>query len=327
MMRLSTLWRVDRTVTADGRSPVAEQILARWRHEPGSARFFRSSANFVYTFRDGDERRFLRFADAGERRREVVEAEVALLRWLAPQGVPVAEPLPSRDGSFVETVRTRLGTFHAVVFTALEGDQSDIDELDAPRFRRWGAALGSLHASIAHCPLAGTLIRPSWQEQIDIARTFVPVDRPGLRREFDEVATALQALPVHEDTYGLIHGDLELDNLVWSADRIAMLDFDACARHWYAADIALALRDLDDGLDTSSGPLRDFLHGYAAHRPVDNALPERLPLFARTAKLLEYATLVRALDLPAADGYPDWLTSLVRKLEDRRAAYDAAHAT
>ena len=55
MMRLSTMWAVDRTIDADGRSPIADEILAAWGHDPGTARFFRSSANFIYTFdRAGD---------------------------------------------------------------------------------------------------------------------------------------------------------------------------------------------------------------------------------------------------------------------------------
>jgi hypothetical protein len=35
MMRLSVMWNVDRTIAASGSSPVAEQILDRWPHDPG----------------------------------------------------------------------------------------------------------------------------------------------------------------------------------------------------------------------------------------------------------------------------------------------------
>ena len=81
MMRLSTMWKVDGTIDADGSSPVARRILERWSHDRGSVRFFRSSANFVYVFRAGDKHHFLRFADGSERSREAVEAQVELLGW------------------------------------------------------------------------------------------------------------------------------------------------------------------------------------------------------------------------------------------------------
>ena len=86
MMRLSTMWKVDGTIDADGSSPVARRILERWSHDRGSVRFFRSSANFLYVYRGEGERRFLRFADGSERSREATEAEIDLLGWLAARG-------------------------------------------------------------------------------------------------------------------------------------------------------------------------------------------------------------------------------------------------
>lgn len=52
MMRLSTMWNVDRTVRADGSSPVAERVLERWPHDPGSVRFFRSTTKFALDLLD-----------------------------------------------------------------------------------------------------------------------------------------------------------------------------------------------------------------------------------------------------------------------------------
>ncbi|HEX2347831.1 MAG TPA: phosphotransferase [Ktedonobacterales bacterium] len=111
MMKLSVMLRVDGVIDDEGRSRVAERMLEQWAHEPGSERFFRSSANFVYSFRRGDERCFLRFAERGERSAEEIEAELALLRWLARQGMRVAAPIASDRGRWVETVETDLGHF------------------------------------------------------------------------------------------------------------------------------------------------------------------------------------------------------------------------
>ena len=121
MMRLSTMWNVDRTVDESGGSPVAERILESWPHDRGSARFFRSSANFLYVFRHEGERRFLRFADGSERSRGAIEAEIDLLTWLAETGVEVASPVRTKAGGLVATTVTERGTFHAVVFAGLDG--------------------------------------------------------------------------------------------------------------------------------------------------------------------------------------------------------------
>src|SRR5689334_14616709 len=115
MMRLSTIWRVDATIDALGSSPVAERILENWPHNASTVRFFRSSANFSYVFRNDGKRYFLRFADGTERSREAIEAEVHLVNWLGTAGRAVATAIPSRDGEFVTTTQMELGTFHAVV--------------------------------------------------------------------------------------------------------------------------------------------------------------------------------------------------------------------
>src|SRR5215213_6565776 len=120
MMPLSVMWSVDRLTDVTGANPLADRIVDRWPHDPGSARFFRSSANVLYVFRHDGMRRFLRFAPGSERRRNAIDAEIALVRWLAKEGLAVVHPVRSRNERFVETLASDWGTFHAVVFDGLE---------------------------------------------------------------------------------------------------------------------------------------------------------------------------------------------------------------
>src|SRR5690242_1134560 len=83
LMRLSTFWAVHGALSAaEEPGPLARQIAARWPHDPGTLRLFRSSANSVYRFDEDGQGRFLRFAAAPERPRRLIEAEVDLLQWL-----------------------------------------------------------------------------------------------------------------------------------------------------------------------------------------------------------------------------------------------------
>lgn len=327
MMRLSTLWKIDATIDADGRSPVAEHILERWAHDEGSVRFARASANVVYRFVHRDTRQFLRFALSTERSRTAIAAEVALLDWLAGAGVPVARPLRSRTGTLVETVATDLGTVHAVVFAGLEGVHLAIDALDDMHFHAWGAALGQLHAAMPRYPGATSPARGDWRDHLAFIRAHIPPGEPAVRREADHIAAVLGTLPVERDRFGLIHFDFELDNLYWQDRTIAMLDFDDCAHYWYAADIAFALRDLfAAGADLGHPSFRTFVRGYRAQHPLDDDLLARVPLFFRLANLLQYARLVRAVDLPSQPAHPDWLQRLHTKLRSRVEAYPGSLA-
>jgi Ser/Thr protein kinase RdoA (MazF antagonist) len=229
MMKLSTMLKVDSTVDTLWQSRIAEQILEHWEHDQGSAQFFRSSTNFVYVFRKGGERSFLRFADSAERTGAEISAEMALLGFVASKGMTVTTPIASKNGRCVEEVEADLGTFHAVVFAELQGSQGAIEELSTAQFEVWGATLGKLHAMMPLYQDPRLSARRSWRDHLTQAQISLPKDEPRVLAEFDHIISWLSALPVTETNYGLIHGDFELDNLFWQDDTIAMLDFDDCS--------------------------------------------------------------------------------------------------
>ncbi len=323
MMRLSTLWAVHGTRSAaDEPGPLAQQIAERWEHDRDSLRFVRSSANSVYRFDAAGTRRFLRFASGAERTQELIEAEVELLEWLVGRGAAVARPAPSKAGRLVETVTADVGVYYAVAFDRLEGEQLEIGHLDRHRFERWGAALGRLHATVDDYGGSALESRPSWREQLHGARASIPEQESVVRRELDAITAALEALPADRGRCGLIHGDFMLDNLRWTDDgdgagatagTVGMLDFDDCARHWYAADIAFVLRDrFDAGAGLGDEWVDTFLRGYQTHRPLHAEPLAALPLFSRLSRLLSYTTNVRTLDLPDSADHPEWLRGLRR---------------
>ncbi len=325
MMKLSTMLKVDSTVDTQGRSRIAEHILEHWKHDQGSAQFFRSSANFVYIFRTGGEPCFLRFAESAERTRAEIEAEMALLSFLDSQGVTVTTPVASNNGKCVETVETDLGTFHAVVFAQLQGREVEIEGLGPAQFERWGAALGKLHALTHRYQDPKVSARGTWRDHLTLIRNSVPTDEVRVQAECDYLTSLLTALPVTETNYGLIHGDFELDNLRWQDETIAMLDFDECSSSWYIADIAFALRDLfETGVDLSHPSFHAFIHGYSAQYSLDEELISHLPTFMRLVNLIIYAKLVRAMDLAHDQDYPEWCTSLLQRLENRNQNYKAS---
>lgn len=322
VMRLSTLWSVDREINADGRSHVIDQIAERWPHDAGSARFFRSSANFIATYQRGGERRFLRFADSTERDRDPIQAELDLVLWLASRGLKVSVPEPSLNGSFLETVEVDGRTYHAVAFIGLSGAQFDSDDLDETGFRRWGDALGSLHGALTSYSSITSTARRSWRDDLTFIERHIPPDAVEIRFEFLDLKAILLSLPAGQDHVGLIHFDFELDNLVWGDNAIAMLDFDDCAHHWYAADIAFALRDLFDAGRAMDDPsVRAFLHGYCARTAITATMVDAIPAFSRLSRLFGYARIARSLDLDPSPEYPDWLNGLIARFQDRNRAY------
>lgn len=320
MMRLTTMVRVDSTIASNGANPIATDLLAAWRHDVGSARFFRSSVNFIYDFRRDGERHYLRFAEDSERDLAKVESELEIVSGLARAGIPVAEPVPSRRGDLVVTHETELGLFHAVVFPCVPGVHRDGD-LEADDFYVWGASLGRLHAALKQQVSSREVRRPSWEDQLQHVEAQLQHDS-FLRQELAAIRQSWETLPVEADAFGLIHGDFQLDNILWG-DELHIIDFDDCAYHWYVADVAFALADqLPDEMNPTRPPLRQFLEGYRTETSLTDAVLSQIETFRRAGDLIRYAKIRRALDLPPATQHPRWARELSDKLHLYARAYE-----
>jgi Ser/Thr protein kinase RdoA (MazF antagonist) len=305
MMPVSQLLAVARTLDGERGSPVADAAAAAWGHRPGLARFWRSSASHVFTVpgTDGAGRAYLRFVPAWWRRPEQVAAVVGLLSRLAGAGAAVVRPVPSAAGRLAETVDTPLGPVHAMVLAAAPGECVEVEELTADRALSWGAALARLHRDCADHGADAPL--PEAFAELDRAADLLGAD-PTLVHAIDTLTARLRALPRDPASYGLVHGDFELDNLAWVGASSTAYDFDEAARSWFAADIAFAVRDLADG----SPLLAQFLAGYRDVRPLTGTELGRLPLFAAAHAASWLVRVPAVLDTAAGPGDPAWLTRL-----------------
>ena len=322
MMTLNTMQAVLATTEEDGHNRIAEEIGACWGADPGSIQFFRASANFVFKFTQEGQKCVLRFNHEQERARASVEAELAYVNHLAAQGLRVARPVPSRLGNEVESVSTSLGSFHAVVFEALVGQQFDLDELTPDMFTQWGATLGRLHNSSQG--YAGTG-RASWQDHLSLIAETLPAEEQAAWSLLHTLQEQLGRLSTGEHVLGLIHFDFELDNLIWTSDGVGIIDFDDSTKYWFAADIAYALRDLfgdrPERVDLGNKDLQSFVQGYRAVRALDQEELGRLPLFLKFHNLLLFTKLDRALRTPVPQDVPLWVTALGDKLRAKMDGY------
>lgn len=316
MMKLSLMNRFFATADQEYRSPIADLVAAPWRPDPGTVRVFRASANFVCVFRRDGARQFLRFNTVEERNPAWLADEVTILNYLAEHGIPVSVPVKSEAGNYIELVSTELGAVAAVAFTGLAGDELELADATNEQLAAWGAALGRLHQALKGMPSQLALHRPSWQDMLDFARPFVAQLELPVQHELSAVEEGLAVLPRGADDFGVIHFDFESDNLCWDNGTVAALDFDDCARLWYAADIGYALRDLFKGgpVDPANQRLAAFLRGYRSQTTLSEAMLANLPLFMRLHRLFFIARLKRALDIVDRTEVPDWVVKLCDKL-------------
>ncbi len=322
MMKLSLMRSLMDTVDPHWHSPVADEILARWPHDPPGAWLLRASSNFVFGFKQGGKPYILRFVHASQRSPAALQAEVDFLRYLSNRGVRANQPVPSLSGEDIVSLDTPIGACHALVFEAFSGEQFETDDLDQPRLFAWGKAAGELHNACQGYPGTG---RPSWQDQLASAAASLPAQDTLARQALDQLSDQLAHLPVSEQNFGLIHFDLESDNLIWEGLLTGIIDFDDCATNWFAADIAFALRDLfgdrASQVDLQDARFGEFVRGYRSARQIGNDELAQIPLFLRFSNILKYAELLPIVEEDSQPGEPDWLVKLRQKLAHMVAVY------
>ncbi len=329
MMKLSLMHRVVDTVDENWRSPLAEQILARWEHDPGTAQYYRASANFIFIYKNAGKLHFLRFNERTERAKKLLEAELELLHALDERSLRVSRPVKSLHGREVEEVQTEWGTFYAVVFEALSGEHPDAEELRPEQYAAWGKELGKLHQAMKALPEELSAQRPSWRDHLAFVSEMIPPDDQAAREKLGQLLHWASTLPTTKENFGLIHYDFELDNLRFAGGEIGILDFDDCSRYWYVADLAYALRDLFEagGFDRSHPLFLAFLSGYRSATQIDPDYEQQIQQFYELHNLVIYAKLLRAVDLSDSQDHPEWLANLNKKLVAYRARCHAKFAS
>jgi Ser/Thr protein kinase RdoA (MazF antagonist) len=209
----------------------------------------------------------------------------------------VASPIPSLEGELA----IHAHGYVAAMFIAVGGRQVDEESLTPELARTWGRALAGLHDVASR--LDPTPAIPSWLDTVTEAAGSL--SRP-------EIVGELRRLPTSDALVGVVHGDPELDNVIWGANgEPVFVDVDDVSRSWFAADVCFALRDFE------GSPLTDeFVAGYREARPLTDEELSWLPLFRRAHGLVTLAGLERILAEPVADDWPDWANALHMRLRD-----------
>jgi Ser/Thr protein kinase RdoA (MazF antagonist) len=316
MMNVRTMSQVVSFAEVQARPPVAPLAARCWQFDLDTLRYVRSSANHIYAFARGEQELYLRLSPASEREKGQIAAELDFVKHVAERGVAAARPVPSAGGKLVESLAASDGLYHAVVFEGLKGQQwvQSLEMSDA-MLRQWGRTVASMHEAAKDFKPAAKRRRKSWKDLFGWARKVLEPEREeAAKAELERAIGWMESLPAEEGNFGLAHGDLELDNLVWDGKRFQVLDFDDCLYHWHAADVAAALEDLwlaDGG--AKSKKVGQFFKGYREVRADEGIERGDIPKFIRSFQLIDLARLIAAYRDTDARDYAPWLVAMRRR--------------
>jgi Ser/Thr protein kinase RdoA (MazF antagonist) len=258
---------------------------ALWGADPTSVEYVADGASFTFRVRLNGRACYLRLTPPGWQSIGEVRGELSFIKAVRRAGIATPLPIRSLGGELIERVMDGESEFLAVLFEEAPGRHLDALEWDESRVMRWGRLLADLHNAAPHVLPDGES-RRDWRDEIVLLRRWLLDDETEIHNHLGRIRRWFQSLPQDPNVYGLVHFDVQGDNVFWSHSTPTVIDFDDCMFHWFAADIARALATFrSEAPDRRRVLTAWLLEGYQQVRRLDPVSAESLFEFLRLVSI------------------------------------------
>lgn len=258
---------------------------ALWGADPVSVEHVADGASFTYRIRLNGTVHYLRLTPPGWQSMNEVQGELSFVGAVRGSGISTPVPIRSLNDELIERVSDKGREFLAVVFEAASGRPLDAIEWDEAHVTRWGRLLAELHNAAPHSLPEGES-RRDWRDELALLGRWLPDREADMHTHLVHVTRWLQSLPRDPAVYGLVHFDVQGDNVLWTDTSPTVIDFDDCMFHWFAADIARALATFRSESTERRRVLTAWLlEGYRQTRHLDPVSAESLSEFVRVVSI------------------------------------------
>lgn len=307
MMKVSNMRLIVDPLETKKELPEVTQIAAqRWTSDPNPVSYIRSSTTFAFIFHREGQNTILRMQHSSDTSQDRIVSELAYLNHVAQSGVQVATPIESLAGELVESVEWGGHEFYATAFEYIPGKNSEIEDLTPKMIFSWGETSALIHEASRTFLVPERFTLPTWDTELEGLADFIPSSEIQIKQETKDIQRWLGRRTSTEATFGLIHRDLELDNMKWDGNQFVVYDFNDAMFHYFAADVASALEDPLESERAIECQER-FLAGYGSVRDLSDIHIEEFPCFYRAARLRKYLRLSASYSDSDPDSDPEWL--------------------
>lgn len=226
--------------------------------------------------------------------------EVQWTNFLYEQGVGVSPAVPSVNGHVVETILP--GDDLVVFYKAAPGSHLERTEWGASVLKSLGRQIGRMHRLTKEYEKS----RPfkyvgDWHHQEEYQfDQYIPREETTIRERAHAVISEIKALPIEEATYGMIHGDLWLENIVVGPGQsVTMIDFQDCEKHYWVYDLAVPLYSALHYTFAGQGNISDYgksifaslIDGYLMEHAISDKTLQQIPVFLKLKEIFEYSLM------------------------------------
>lgn len=313
---------------------IVDEACKKYKIEVETLQFIGGFQNFVYEYKQNNKEFILRFTHSSLRSKELVEAELEWILYLSDKGVSVSKPLPSTEGSLLETVDIGSSYFIISLFEKAQGKKAQYPAClhDTDLFEKCGALTGKMHR------MAKTYVprkkRHEWRQNyyLQNVANFIPSTQLQVLESYNDLMDSIMNLNQDNESYGLIHADINVGNFFVDQSSITLFDFDECQYSWFVEDIAVELYYLvyvfgDDSLNDRNMQcqrfMEYFLKGYRQENTISDYWLKQMPLFLRLREIIVYTGMHRSFDMSNLDGWTqDYLTQSKIRIENGTSIVD-----
>ena len=255
--------------------------------------------NTIFIITSNDEKKtVLRASELPDRTEADYLAETAFVHFLAQNGAPVADVLPSTNQRFVEQVEQDGYLAFLCMFEYAEGMLLSDNEYHYREgvpleeyFFNTGKVLGMIHRlSKQYVPQYPRVDYREKYNRVYIGE-LIPDRYEALKAAIFHRLDLFGNLPVDPNVFGMVHFDFSDGNyhIDMSTGRITVFDFDNCMKCWYMFDLAnlwthgegwcRSIRDGSERMAYMKHYFDTILAGYRTETDISEEMLTQLPLF------------------------------------------------
>ncbi|AWP28345.1 phosphotransferase enzyme family protein [Paenibacillus sp. Cedars] len=234
---------------------VAMSALQSYNLQWVGIKFIGLSDTITYQIRTNLEETYLLRIHSDRWSRNEIESELQFLDVLIATGITVPTGVVASNGLRVMKIDTDRGfrSPYVTIMRWMDGEHV-IDKLTEVQAFQVGAMIAGLHEAAIGFDWPSAFTRPTWG--IDSYRTAVAkleryaetfmseVSWALYQRAAEKVLSELNAMTAHDGSYGLIHADLHLGNIVFAGQCPQPIDFGRCGFGYFLYDLAAVMLSL-----------------------------------------------------------------------------------
>lgn len=228
--------------------------------------------------------------------------EVTYTNFLKKEGLAVSPTISSLNRNVVEKITLGDKEMLTVLYKATPGIHLPRNQWNADVLKELGRQIGRLHRySKKFEEIHPVKYINDWHDNEEYAfHKYIPEEESVIRGIAQDVLSTIKALQKNRSNYGLMHGDLWLENILVDDDmKLTMVDFQDCEKNFYIFDLAVPIYSALEYSFVGGGNIVDYgrdivkaiIDGYQEENDLPAEMLEKLPLFIKLKEVFEYSLM------------------------------------